>query len=142
MKQLEIIFHTFLFLLICILVGCISATTIVAPIDLTFEEIHYYVDTAETVWHEGLEAVKEYDEIEIKCDLKNREVKIVPNNTLKKSITVNFSNTQKSISINKPIVSYWGCFIFYGFFFGTIAYMIIATPIVIIKKKFFKKFNY
>ncbi len=142
MKQLEIIFHTFLFLLICILVGCISATTIATPIDLTFEEIHYYVNTAETAWHEGLGAVKEYDEIEIKCDLKNQEVKIVPNNTLKKSITVNFSNTTKSISINDPIVSYWGIFIFYGLFFGTIAYMIIAIPIVTVKKKFFKKSIY
>ena len=102
-------------LFICTIVGLITACIIAKPISLTEEEISYYTNTAEKVWYNGLERIQ-----------KDNKVQVLPINTNKQSITVIFSDSEKIITVNKPIVSFWGCFLFYGIYFGIIIYGIIC----------------
>lgn len=142
MKCWKITLHACILLVICIIAGFISAQIIAKPVILTDEEINHYTNTAEAAWFEGFNSIKEHDGIEIKCDLNKQKVHIIPDNTNKQSVTVDFASTIPAITINAPVVSYWGCFFFYGIFFGLMAYVLLSIPIVLIKEKFFKKCKY
>lgn len=122
-------------LCICIIAGLITACIIAKPINLTDEEILYYTDTAEKVWYEGLCFVEEDDNIHVTFNLSEKKVQVSPNNTNKQSVTVDFSSSKNSITVNDPLVSFWGGFFFYGAFFGLIIYGIICLCIFIKKEK-------
>ena len=134
MKWRKNIFNTCIFLIVCTIAGLIIAYNIAKPIKLTDSEINYYTEVAEKVWFEGLSEVEADDNIVIKFQLKEKKVKIFPIDSAKESITVNFSNYIREVTVNDPIVSFWGCFVFYGFVFGTILYFVICFVIFIVKK--------
>ena len=127
------------FLIICTITGFITASIISKPIALTDEEISYYTNTAEKVWYEGLDSLEVDDTIRIEYNLKENEVKILPIDTCKQSITVIFFDPGKLITVNNTVVSFWGCFGFYGLFFGSIIYGAIYGVIIflifIVKKR-------
>ena len=122
-------------LCICIITGLVTACIIAKPINLTDEEILYYTNTAEKVWYEGLHSVEQDDSINITFNLNEKKVQILPNNTNKQSLTVDFSSSENSITVVDSAVSFWGCFFFYGTFFGLIIYGLIYSCIFISKEK-------
>lgn len=126
MKCRRIFLRVCAILCICIITGWITAYLIAKPINLTDKEIRYYTTTAEKVWYEGLCSVEEDDCIDITFKLSEKKVQVSPNNTNKQSVTVDFSSSENSITVNDPVVSFWGCFFFYGAFFGLIIYGIIC----------------
>ena len=142
MRVRKLCFHICAFILICTVIGFISANIIAKPVLLTDEEIQYYANVAEKAWYNGLSSVKEYDEIEIKCDLNNQDIYVFPQNNNKQSVTVNFSNDTGILTINEPVVNYWACFIFYGVLFGTLVYAIVSLFISIIKENLSKNEHY
>lgn len=107
-------------LCICIITGWVSARLIAKPINLTNEEILLYTDTAEKVWYQGLCAIEEDDSTHITFNLAEKTVKVSPINNNKQSVTVDFSSSEISFTVNDPLVSFWGCFFFYGLFFGSL----------------------
>ena len=133
MKFLKSFFQICSFLIVCTIVGLISANIIAKPVFLTDEEICHYTDTAQTAWYEGLASIKEHEEIDVECNLNKQEVYVFPFNTNKQSLTVNFSDDIQTVTINKPVVSFWGCFFFYGIVFGSIAYLLLLLLAVVIK---------
>ena len=141
MEFFKNLFKTCAFLIVCAIVGLISANFIAKPVLLTDEEIRHYTDTAETAWYEGLSSITEHDEIDVKCNLNKQEVYISPFNTNKQSLTVNFSNTTQTVTINKPVVSFWGCFFFYGILFGSLTYLLLLLLTFAIKAIVSKKFH-
>lgn len=140
MKFLKSFFQICSFLIVCTIVGLISANIIAKPVFLTDEEIRHYTDTAKTAWYQGLASIEEYEEIDVECNLNKQEVYVFPFNNNKQSLTVNFSDDIQTITINKPIVSFWGCFFFYGILFGSIAYLLLLLLVVVIKEIVLKKF--
>lgn len=135
MKCRKIFLHICAILCICIITGLVLAYITAKPINLTDEEIIYYTDTAEKVWYEGLCYVEEDDSIHVMPNLSEKKVQVAPNNTKKQSVTVDFSSSEKSITVNDPVVSFWGCFLFYGAFFGLIIYGAICLCISTAKEK-------
>ena len=135
MKWRKNILKTCAFLIICTITGFIIACIIAKPIALTDAEISYYTNTAEKVWYEGLETLEVDDTIRIEYRLKEKEVKILPIDTTKQSITVNFYEPEKLITVNNSIVNFWGCVGFYGLIFGSIIYAVISCWIFIVKEK-------
>jgi len=133
MKCREKILKACAFLIICTIIGLISANIIGKPIELTETEKDYYIETADKVWNEGFEKVEVDDKIYIKYSLKEKEIEVFSTNTNKQSVAVKFYETEKLITVNEPVVNYWGCFMFYGLIFGTVIYQIIALTIVIVK---------
>lgn len=127
-------------LLVCAITGLITANSIAKPVLLTDEEISHYTDTAETAWYKGLASIKEHEDIDVECNLSKQEVQIFPFNTNKQSLTVNFSNTTQTVTINRPVVSFWGCFFFYGIVFGSIGYLLLLLLVLAIKAIVPKKF--
>ena len=121
-------------LCICIIPGFVIACLRAKPINLTDEEISYYTTIAEKVWYEGLCSVEEDDCIDVKFNLSEKKVQVLSNNTNKQSVTVDFSSSENSITVNDPVVSFWGCFFFYSAFFGLIIYANIRFWIFIAKK--------
>ena len=140
MEFLKSFFKTCAFLAVCAIVGFISANIIAKPVLLTDEEIRHYTDTAETAWYEGLASIKEHEEIDVECNLNKQEVYVFPFNTNKQSLTVNFSDNTQTVTINKPVVSFWGCFFFYGILFGSLTYLLLLLLAVVIKTIVLKKF--
>lgn len=122
-------------LCICMITGLVAACIIAKPINLTDKEILYYTDTAKKVWYEGLCSVKADDSIHVMFNLNEKKVQVIPINTNKQSITVDFSSSENSITVSQPVVSFWGCFFFYGTFLGLIIYGIICFCIFIAKQK-------
>lgn len=135
MKCRKIFLRICAILCICIITGLVTACIIAKPINLTDEEIIYYTDTAEKVWYEGLCSVEEDDSIHVTYNLSGKKVKVAPINTNKQSVTVDFSSSENSITVNDPVVSFWGCFFFYGAFLGFIIYGIICFCIFVSKEK-------
>lgn len=133
MKCRKIFLRICAILCICIITGLVTACIIAKPINLTDEEIIYYTDTAEKVWYEGLCSVEEDDSIHVTYNLSGKKVKVAPINTNKQSVTVDFSSSENSITVNDPVVSFWGCFFFYGAFGGLFIYEIIRFCIFIAK---------
>ena len=121
-------------IIVCIIAGFITANLIAKPIFLTNEEIHYYTDTAETAWYEGLSSITEYEEIDVETNLDKHQVHIIPFNKNKQSLTVTFSTDTPIVTTNKPVVSFWGCFFFYGLFFGFFAFVILYLLVIAIKQ--------
>lgn len=135
MKCRKIFLRICAILCICIITGLVTACIIAKPINLTHEEIIYYTDTAEKVWYEGLRSVEEDDSIHVTYNLSGKKVKVAPINTNKQSVTVDFSSSENSITVNDPVVSFLGCFFFYGAFLGFIIYGIICFCIFVSKEK-------
>ena len=125
MKFLKAALKFCAFLVVCAIAGIISANLIAKPVFLTNEEIIYYTDTAEIAWYDGLSFIKEYEDIDVECNLDKRQVHIIPFNKNKQSLTVTFYADTQTVTINKPVVSFWGCFFFYGLFFGYFAFVIL-----------------
>ncbi len=134
MKYRKKVLRICAFLCICIITGWITANIIAKPIYLTDKEIIYYTDIAKKVWYEGLESVEEDDSIYITFDLAGKKVNITPQNGTNQSVTADFSSSELSITVNDPVVSFWGCFFFYGTIFGLIIYVIIDLGIFIVKE--------
>ncbi len=135
MKCRKIFLRICAILCICIITGFVTACIISKPINLTDEEIFHYTNTAEKVWYEGLHSVERDDSVHVTFNLNEKKVQVLPNNTNKQSITVDFSSSENLITVNDPVVSFWGCFFFYGAFFGLIIYGIICFCIFISKEK-------
>ena len=135
MKCRKIFLRVCAILCICVITGLVTACIIAKPINLTDEEILYYTNTAEKVWYEGLNSVEKDDSIRIVFNLNEKEVQVLPINTNKQSVTVDFSSSDNPITVNDPVVSFWGCFFFYGAFFGLIIYGIICFCIFITKER-------
>ena len=57
-------------------------------------------------------------------------VKLVPQNTYSQSITVDFSSSEEISIVNKPTSSYILSFLSYGFFFGSIIFIVIYHKIL------------
>ena len=125
-------------LCICIITGFVTTCIIAKPINLTAEEISYYTNTAEKVWYEGFHSVEEDDSIHVAVNLSEKTIQVSPINTNKQSLTVDFASSENTITVNDPVVSFWGCFFFYGAFFGLIIYGIICFCIFIAKGKYKK----
>ena len=125
MKCRKLFLHICAMLCICIITGFVTAGIIAKPINLTDEEISYYTNTAEKVWYEGLNSVEEDDSIHIAWNLGKKTVQVSSINNNKQSVTVDFSSLENTITVNESVVSFWGCFFFYGIFFGLIIYGII-----------------
>lgn len=140
MEFFKNLFKTCAYLIVCAIVGLISANFIAKPVLLTAEEIRHYTDTAETAWYDGLGSIKEHKEINVECNLSKQEVYISSFNTNKQSLTVNFSNNTQTVTINKPVVSFWECFFFYGILFGSLTYLLLLLLAVVIKTIVLKKF--
>lgn len=118
----------------CIITGFVAACIIAKPIKLTEDEILYYTNVAEKVWYEGIGSVEEDESINLTFNLNEKKVQVSPNNTNKQSITVHFSGSEGLTIINDPVVSFSGCFFFYGVFFGLIIYGIICFCIFMVKE--------
>lgn len=134
MKWRKNILKICVFLIICTITGLITANIIAKPIELTDSEINYYMDIAETIWYEGFNSVESDDTIYIKYHLKEKEIEVLPTNGNKQSINVNFSGAKNVVTVNEPLVSFWGCFVFYGLLYGSIIYGAICWLIFIVKK--------
>lgn len=135
MKHQKIFLRMCAILCICIITGLVTACIIAKPINLTDEEILYYTNTAEKVWYEGLHSVEEYDSIHVTFNLSEKKVQVLPNNANKQSVTVDFSSSENSITVNDSVLSFWGCFFFYGTFFGLTIYVIIDFCTFMLKGK-------
>lgn len=118
-------------LCICIITGFITACIIAKPINLTNEEISYYINTAEKAWYEGFHFIEKDDSIHVTVDLSEKKVQVSPINVNKQSVTVDFTSSKNAITINNPVVNFWGCFFFYGAFLGFFIYGIICFCIFI-----------
>lgn len=134
MKFLKDFMEICALIMVCIIAGLITANLIAKPVFLTNEEIHYYTDTAETAWYKGLSSITEYEEIDVETNLEKHQVHIIPFNKNKQSLTVTFSTDTPVVTINKPVVSFWGCFFFYGLFFGFVAFVILYLLVIAIKQ--------
>ena len=135
MKSRKKILKICAFLIICTITGLITANIIAKPIKLTQAEIDYYVETAETIWYEGFDSIKTDESIYIEYHLKEKEIEVFSTNGNKQSISVSFHESEKLVIVNEPIVSFWGCFVFYGLIFGFIIYQAICCIIFIVKQR-------
>ena len=100
MEFLKLLLHALAVLGTFIVAGLICATLIAKPIYLTSDEITYYTDIAKTT---------------------------LPKRSNKQSLTVNFSDSNDEVIINRPKESFLVYFIFFGLIFAFIAHMLINT---------------
>lgn len=105
--------------------GLLSAYLIAKPIKLDEKEITYYTSVAKKAWYDGIESIEKVDDVCVLIDLTKKEIQVKPFKDNKQSVTVSFRNMQCSYVINKPAVSFWGCFIFYGTAFTFLVWVII-----------------
>lgn len=138
MKYLKPFMHICAILCICIITGFVSAYIIAKPINLTEEEISYYTNTAEKIWYEGFHSLEEDDSIYVTVNFADKKVQILPINNNKQSVTVDFTSLENIITVNNPVVNFWGCFFLYGAFFGFGIYWIICGGISIAKRRYKK----
>lgn len=127
MEFLKLLLHALAVLGTFIVAGLICATLIAKPIYLTNDEITYYTDIAKTTWYEGIETLDEDKDISIAYDLNKKEVTILPKRSNKQSLTVNFSDSNDEVIINRPKESFLVYFIFFGLIFALITHMLINT---------------
>lgn len=127
MEFLKLLLHALAVLGTFIVAGLICATLISKPIYLTSDEITYYTDIAKTTWYEGIETLDEDKDISIAYDLNKKEVTILPKRSNKQSLTVNFSDSNDEVIINRPKESFLVCFIFFWFIFALITHILINT---------------
>lgn len=126
MKYRKFFMRASVILGIFLLTGLISACLIAKPIELDEKEITYYTNVAKKVWYEGLNTIEKSDDVRISINLDEKEIKVEPLNANKQSVTVSFKNSEASYVINKPVVSFWGCFFFYGIVFTCTIYITIS----------------
>lgn len=123
------------YLCTCIITGLIFGSILGRTVKLTEKETEYYTSVAEKVWYNGLYSIEKDDSITIKIDINEREIKILPNNSNKQSITVNFSGTQKRVVVNDSIRNFKNSFISSAISFGSIIYLIEYGIVCAIKEK-------
>ena len=111
---------------ICLIAGYVT-TLACKPIYLTQDEVRYYTEIANIVWYEGENNLPEEDakQFNIYVSKETNMVKLVPQNTYSQSITVDFSSSEEISIVNKPTSSYILSFLSYGFFFGSIIFIVI-----------------
>lgn len=122
-----------------IVTGLITALILASPIKLTQDEIDYYTETAENIWYNGLHSITPNDDIVIKYDLDDKTVRVSDIDTAKQSVTVDFSGDVNKVTINKPQASFIGCFLFFGFIWTLIIYVVINFTLMFISDRKNKK---
>ena len=113
MKFLELLLRVLAILGAFIFGGLFVAILTAKPIYLTNDKIAYYTDIAKTTWYEGIKTIDEDNDISITYDLNKKEVTILPKKSNKQSLTVDFSDSNDEVIINKPNESFLFCFIFF-----------------------------
>ena len=106
MEFLKLLLHALAILGTFIVSVLICATLIAKPIYLISNEITYYTDIAKTTWYEGIGDLDEDKDISITYDLNKKEVTILPKRSNKQSLTVNFSDSNDEVIINRPKESF------------------------------------
>lgn len=79
---------------------------LVFPKELTPQEISTYTEFAENVWYNGLETAATNENIAIEYDLETKTVKVFDRTSHKASVTVDFSNENHKVTINKFETNY------------------------------------
>lgn len=126
MKYRKFFMRTSVILGIFLITGLISASLIAKPINLDEKEITYYANVAKKAWYEGLNSIEKDDDVRVSINLYKKEIKVESLNANKQSVTVNFRNSEASYVVNKPLISFWGCFFFYGLVFTCAIYITIS----------------
>lgn len=134
MKKKTLWIHICAAIIIFVGMGLAAAFSIAYPINLTDQEITNYTEVAENVWYNGMHAVEPDENVVIKYNLSARTVRVSDVEPNKQSITVDFSNSEKSVVVNKPSTSMVGCFFFYGAISVFVAFAIEAVSVNVISQ--------